>query len=271
MSIELLPTKKELVSKKLMPSERNHLSNDDKLLAIARRDRDIGLVLDFDGTLIDIANHPDEVFVPDDLPHLLMNLYQYYHGSVAILTGRKASSIQTRLPALPCLIVGQHGAEFPASSQTYLDRHIMQNFYRDTLLWEKQFPGLYIEMKGFSIAYHYRANLAIVAELEIALKALLDKNEYSNFLTMTKGRAVLEITFKGIDKGSTISAIANTAPFLGKRLIYAGDDEPDKKAILHVKNRGGIGIWIGEPIEGMDYIFPTPADFRAWLSQLLKG
>ena len=240
------------------------------LTDMTRQKDKTAFIFDFDGTLVDIASHPDKVLVPDELPYILKGLHRYYHGSVAILTGRKVSSIQALLPDLPCLIVGQHGAEFSTSSETHLDRDIMHDLYRDTLLWEQQFPGLYIEMKGLSIAYHYRANPTIEVELKSVLKKILDKNEYVDFLTMTKGRAVFEITFKGIEKGNSITAIANTAPFLGKRLIYAGDDELDKKAILRVKNKGGIGIWVGEPIEGMDYIFSSPSDLRTWLYQLLK-
>src|SRR5579864_2878978 len=73
--------------------------------------REIALLLDIDGTLLDLAPTPREVVVPDGLTGTLKALLTRSSGALALVSGRSLSDIDRifapeRFPA-----VGGHGAE----------------------------------------------------------------------------------------------------------------------------------------------------------------
>src|SRR5690606_5356796 len=69
------------------------------------------LFLDFDGTLVDIAERPDGISVDTRLPGILERLRQRLGGAVAIVSGRPVAFLEQRL-GLPGLdMAGLHGLE----------------------------------------------------------------------------------------------------------------------------------------------------------------
>src|SRR5688572_8172847 len=70
------------------------------------------LLLDFDGTLVEIAPRPDAVTVPLGLTDLLASLQERLQGALAIITGRLFSDIDVMLAPLSLSGVGLHGVEF---------------------------------------------------------------------------------------------------------------------------------------------------------------
>ena len=80
--------------------------------------RNWAVFLDLDGTLLDIADRPDLVKVPPDLPPCLARLSESLDGAVAIVTGRAMATLDELLPS-PVLSAGtEHGAviRYPAGA-----------------------------------------------------------------------------------------------------------------------------------------------------------
>ena len=67
------------------------------------------LLLDLDGTLIDIAPTPDSVVVPADLPGVLLALRAKLGGALAIISGRPIAQIDALLPGIATATAGEHG------------------------------------------------------------------------------------------------------------------------------------------------------------------
>ena len=57
------------------------------------------LFLDFDGTLVDLADTPDSIRVPAGLAPLLEQLRQRLRGRLAIVSGRSLADLDRHLPA----------------------------------------------------------------------------------------------------------------------------------------------------------------------------
>src|SRR5690606_21831452 len=74
--------------------------------------RSSALFLDFDGTLADLAPHPDAVQPADDLVDVLTALARSLDGALAIITGRRLESLDRHLSPLLPIGVGLHGSQF---------------------------------------------------------------------------------------------------------------------------------------------------------------
>src|SRR5690606_34275841 len=78
----------------------------------------LALFLDFDGTLVEIADTPDGIHVPDGVPEQLMALNRALDGRIAIVSGRAIADIRTYLGPVGLLMVGSHGAEMGEAAET---------------------------------------------------------------------------------------------------------------------------------------------------------
>ena len=75
------------------------------------RPEEIGLFLDVDGTLLDLAPHPDAVAVPMDLIHVLATAERRLAGALALISGRPIAALDRLFAPLRLRASGVHGAE----------------------------------------------------------------------------------------------------------------------------------------------------------------
>src|SRR5215216_2216374 len=71
----------------------------------------LAVLLDIDGTLIEIAPTPQEVRVPASLKHVLARLRDRLDGALALVSGRPLADIDRLFEPLQVAAVGGHGAE----------------------------------------------------------------------------------------------------------------------------------------------------------------
>ena len=134
---------------------------------------DAALLLDFDGTLVEIAPTPDAVRVQPGLPRLLQRLAVGLNGALAIVSGRPLRDLDRFLP-VPIAKVGDHGATLrPLPDQPPESPDLP----RTPAEWRagaaallERFPGALIEDKEHGFVVHYR----LAPEAGPAAKALLD-------------------------------------------------------------------------------------------------
>src|SRR5690349_24106750 len=67
------------------------------------------LLLDLDGTLLDIAPTPDAVVVPSELPDVLRTLRRLLGDAVAVVTGRPVETIDRLFGDAVFAVAGEHG------------------------------------------------------------------------------------------------------------------------------------------------------------------
>lgn len=226
---------------------------------------------DVDGTLIDIASHPDAVEVPASLISHLEMLATRADGAVALVSGREADVLDRLFTPLTLPLSGVHGAQMRAkpgeplsSVMAPLDEGVRAALCKLT----EAFDELHIEDKGFSVALHYRNRPAIAAELEEAIARVIAPQARS--LTVLPGRMVFEVKHRGHDKGVAVRAFMAEAPFAGRTPVFFGDDVTDEAGFAAVRELGGLAISVGRRLPGADVVLSDAEMVRALIRRLVN-
>lgn len=230
--------------------------------------RAYALFLDLDGTLLELAEHPDDVTPAHELRTLLPRLPDVFSGAVALLTGRTIANADRVLAHAFPNIAGIHGLELRVRGR--VQAAAQQNTDIADAANEIESAGLpaRIEDKGASIALHYRhapdAGGAIVAKAE-AIAA--QRN-----LRALHGKMVVELLAGAHTKGDAIGAFMAEAAFAGRIPIAVGDDITDEDAFAAAHAAGGYGVLVGAPRDtAARYRLDKPAAVLTWLGQAVRS
>jgi trehalose 6-phosphate phosphatase len=232
---------------------------------------EVAILLDIDGTLIDIAPTPHDVCVPPGLPQILKGLLANTSGALALVSGRSLPDIDglfapARFPAVAC-----HGAEIRAAASDAVAiraEPLEPELKRRLASIANLSPGILIEDKGYSLAVHYR--LAPQAEKAIyAAVSLIQADLADAPIEVLPGKCVCEIKRSGFTKASGIRELMTQGPFAGRRPLFVGDDVSDESAFAIMPEFGGIAFSVGKEARGVAGHFDTPSDVREFLARLL--
>lgn len=232
-------------------------------------DDECALFLDFDGTLVDIAEHPDAVTVDPALPDVLRRLQERLGGALAIISGRPIGFLDGRFAPYSFDAAGLHGLEHRIGGRLFLcdpDDHPQLRAMVGRLgqiLAQK--PGLIVEDKGCSAAIHWRLapheKEFALATAHAAVEAL--GSDYR----IQHGKAVAEILPSAAGKGKVIEKFLQQSPYRGRRPIFVGDDLTDEHAFKTVNAHGGLSIRIGGGETVARERLGTPEELRYCLSE----
>src|ERR1700753_287354 len=236
--------------------------------------KEMAILLDIDGTLLDLAPTPREVWVPPGLSNTLNGLLQRSLGALALVSGRSLNDIDLIFAPDQFPAVGGHGAEMRlsindeavASAAPPMDKELK----RRLAAIAKLSPGILLEDKGYSLALHYR--LAPHAEKAIYEAVSLIRADLPNApIEVLPGKCVCEIKQSGFDKASGVRELMTHEPFRGRRPVFIGDDVTDESVFAITPELGGLAFSVGRHANGVAGRFDTPSDVRAWLKRLVDG
>ncbi len=231
----------------------------------------IALLLDFDGTLVDIAPTPDAVHVPDDLCESLARLLELTNGALAVVSGRPIRDIDAKFSPLKLPAVGGHGAEMRVHDDEIVSMAapLPEELRRRLKAAEEFDPGILVEDKGYSVASHYRRAPAMEARLRDHIEAVC-ADFPDEPMEMLPGKALFEIKRPGVSKGEGVRALLTHAPFAGRTPVFIGDDETDKTLFALLPEFGGIGFSVDLDYEGLAGVFSSPEAVRSALQRLAQ-
>jgi trehalose 6-phosphate phosphatase len=232
------------------------------------------ILLDVDGTILDFAPTPREVFVPHSLRDTLARLSERTGGGVAFVSGRPVGELDLIFSPLQLPAIGGHGAELrivagePAEPPRLpsLDPKVKREFAAIA----EAGPGIILEDKGYSLALHYR--LAPDKERlvrEAAARICADLGSTS--IELLPGKLVVEIKQTGVTKATAVRELMTYPPFVGRRPIFIGDDVTDLSVFAIIPDFQGISVCVGPHVSGVDFCFERPVDVRRWLEQLSRN
>jgi trehalose 6-phosphate phosphatase len=212
------------------------------------------ILIDLDGTLAPIAPQPVDARVSEEVRHLLIQLARRY-GTVACVTGRRASEARAMVSIGTISYLGSHGAELLRAGWTepVLDPRLedwsrrIQAFGRradasDLRLWR-----IRVEDKGPILAFHWRG-APDEDSARAAIDAVATQATAAGFRTHW-GRKVLEVRPPvQFDKGIGVTSLLEDSG--ATTALYAGDDRTDLDAFralarLAEEDRITTGVRVG--------------------------
>ena len=208
----------------------------------------LAIFTDFDGTLVELAETPDGVEVPQTLAAELERAARELDSALAVITGRQIADIDRFLAPLHLPIAGAHGTQRRRADGFVetVDPAAMQGAEEIAHAIEplvQAHPRLIMEAKEGAVALHFRQ----APELEDTVRSAMEEalHHVADF-TLVPGKMVFEARPSGTNKGDALRAFMREEPFLGRTPIFIGDDTTDEDAFIAAQELGGVGIKLGE-------------------------
>lgn len=228
------------------------------------------LLLDVDGTLLDIATTPEGVVIPETLRASLRSLLAATGGAVALVSGRTIAMLDELFAPVKTPAIGGHGAEMRLTADGPIVKcHLpdLSDALRERLHALSDIDSrLLVEDKLHSIAVHYRLARHHEDFLQDEIANIVSR--FDDPVEVLSGKAVIEVKPKDFNKGSAVLELMTHAPFSGRTPLFIGDDTTDEAVFAILPELSGLGFSVGRMIEGARGVIPSPEHVRSWLVAL---
>lgn len=222
-------------------------------------------LMDYDGTISDIAAMPDEAKPTTEIRTIIKKLVANKNNTLVLITGRSMKDMDVWFPEKNIIIHAEHGAitrkngvwDKITDNMSWINEaeEIMKFYHQRT-------PGSMIEKKTSSISFHYRKSSEIIKELQ----SFHCRNSLRDLLVgrnceIINGKKVIEVKLAGRDKGKVVDS------YLENDFIFcAGDDETDEHMFKKLKKTNAYTILVGDKITTAKYKIKGPECIRKLLS-----
>ncbi len=254
-----------------------------RVLQRFRRARRRTLFLDYDGTLRELASHPELARPTREIVELLGRLAELPDTEVHLVSGRTRQTLDEWFGALPIHLCAEHGylAREPGGrwrtllqvDLTWLPR-VERLFRRVTA----DVPGTLVERKSCSVTWHYRQaepeyGSWRARELLVAVEQLL----LGRPAEILVGHRVVEVRASGVNKGAYVRELFRPGKAPSHFVLAAGDDRTDLDLYMALPP-GSIGVHVGRPqLRARDvsprdqYVVESPGALRSFLLELARS
>ena len=224
------------------------------------------LFLDFDGTLVELVDDPNNVALAADRVERLDEMTRRLSGALAVVSGRRIGDLDRFLAPLAFAAAGVHGLERrrkPGGEIEFLMQPEALDPVRDALAPTLEAnQRLRLEDKGTALVLHYRTAPDLAEAAKSVMRHAADGRDD---LIVMEGDNIVEVHPAGMDKGKALADFMTTAPFEGRIPVYLGDDTTDEFALKIVTEMEGVAIKVGGKESVAQYRLADVADVHHWL------
>jgi trehalose-phosphatase len=218
------------------------------------------LFLDYDGTLVPIAETPAGAVMPAETKELLRQLSMLPNTKIIIISGRSLKDISSQIGLKEIVYVGNHGFEIKGPKIRFKSpvslkyKRVLGEIRNKLAKSLASFKDVLVEDKGLSLSVHYRlADKSDVPEMTSELYRIIFPYEFKGDVKVRPGKKVLEVRPSvAWNKGSAVLWLLDQRSFKprDKKIrvfpVYIGDDATDEDAFECLKSRG-MTIFVGKP------------------------
>jgi trehalose 6-phosphate phosphatase len=228
------------------------------------------VLLDVDGTILDLAPTPLEVVVPPELVVALERLSKRTGGALAFVSGRPLAELDLFFQPLKLPTIAGHGAELRLNDGTVARANVFLDpaLKADLASLADDKPGVIVEDKNYSVALHYRQAPHLGHELRDEVSAVCARYP-STAIEILPGKSVLEVKQPSFNKGTAVRELMQHEPFKGRRPIFIGDDVTDEAAFAVMPEFDGVAFSVGREVQGIAGMFERPEDVRRWIAEMV--
>lgn len=255
----------QIQAEKLSFSQRN------ELLSKVAKSRQTLLLLDYDGTIVPIRDHPEKATPDNEILTILQKLQEAKEYTVAIVSGRDKEFMEKYFGHLNLTLCAEHGVWIKEPREKWNTINFIQNTWKDKLkpileLYADRTPGAILEEKDYSLAFHFRNADPELATIRV--RELTDSliHQVSNLnLCVMEGKKVIEIKNAGINKGDFALKQIEKGDY--DLVIAIGDDVTDED-LFDSLPEDAVSIKVGIGSSKAKYFLDSVYQVRELLKQL---
>jgi trehalose 6-phosphate synthase/phosphatase len=237
--------------------------------------RPLTLVVDYDGTLVPIAECPDQATPDSELLSLLTALATSPEIDFHLVTGRSIENVQSWFGDVSASLWAEHGAacrrfaepwqRLVTTDGVWMER--AKAFLSDVCA---RTPGALVESKTTSIAWHYRMVEPVLAAAQ--RRRVLDALPHllgTSAVDVIEGHMAVELRPRGVSKALVVRCLTSRdTPW--RSMLVIGDDRTDEE-MFSVTPRWGVTVHVGNGESRAAYRLPGPAAVRRFLTRILTA
>ena len=214
------------------------------------------IFLDYDGTIVPITSTPQEVKLPKLSRTLLKNINHQHTISVGVVSGRSLEELKNQIHIPGLIYAGNHGLEWEINGKKHRLRNLskylrhLSRVKKILLHLVRDYPGVIIEDKRFTLAIHYRKiDRKLLSSFRTYLHSLLNPLLGSLPIRLSEGKKIYEIRpATGWTKGDFVEFVINKIVQTSSNylVIYIGDDITDEDVFAKLSNIVSVKVGRGK-------------------------
>jgi trehalose 6-phosphate synthase/phosphatase len=251
----------------------------ERIVQRARRARNHTFLLDYDGTLRELAEHPELAAPTQEIIELLEELAALPATEVHVVSGRKRRTLDEWFGRLPVYLAAEHGyvmrvPGLPWTTLVDVDLSWVPRVERLFRQVSREVPGTFVERKTASITWHYRQAEPDYAawrskELLLSIEQLL----HGRAAEVLQGHRVIEVRARGVNKGMYVSRLFPHGRPANHFVLAVGDDRTDQEMYAALP-AGAFSVHVGmagslpEGPRRDQFLLDSPSAARSFLREL---
>ena len=241
--------------------------------------KSIFLFLDFDGTLVEIAPRPSDVYLTHQRRQCLQDLLSTPGLSAAVVSGRPIEELKRLIQLDDLFYVGNHGLEWIAprgrKNSCSIGKPVMDALQslRDEFSHSiADLKGVFLEDKGTALALHFRLaseDTALNVKSEF-VRAIHRQQKRGVALEILAGKEVVEAKPAAVNKGDATERLLER--FDPEAFpVYIGDDITDEMMFQRFHKRGLTILVVGTPRPtAASFYLRNPNEVYEFLQRLVR-